>query len=228
MGRIDPNHTLPRPPGLRYPRPMLWWTVIACHAGRDAEARALALAPLEPNQADWPTGAEPYPEELSIVSGGDSDLWWADARGYVQAPIGDVWAAALDPEVGVDRREVDEWSYEDQPDDGLDAVYLVHITVHDVITVNYDLLWKHEVQEGTADDPTKVVAVWSKVDGTSFIDILQGSLVLRAVDGQDVTQVELEEELKAALRDDATLVAYLQDFFDSLVAASHGRPLPEW
>lgn len=208
---------------------MLLWSALACHADRDAEARELALAPLEDNRAAWPSSGDgSYPEELSVVSGGDSDLWWADARGYIRAPIASVWEAALDPEVGVDRREVDEWSVEQDPQAGLDASYVVHTTVKDVITVDFDLWWRHEVQDGTTDEPVEVVAVWSKVDGSSFIDILQGSMVLREVRGEEVTEVELEEQLKAALRDDATLVAFLDDFFASLVAASHGEPLPVW
>lgn len=186
------------------------------------------LAPLDDNRAPAPSAVEgdPYPEVLSVVSGGDSDLWWAHARGYIHGSTDEVWTAARDPEVGVDRREVDEWSVTEATD-GFDASYVVHNTVHDVITVNYDLRWLHELQEGASDDPQRVVTVWEKTDGTTFINTLEGSLVITPVT-DDVTEVAFVEHLDASLRDDQTLVSYLQDFHASLVAATHGRPLPAY
>lgn len=183
------------------------------------------LSALGANRADWPRPGQP--EALWVTSGGDDELWWADARGYIHAPLAAVWHAALDPEVGVDRREVSDWTVTPDPVPGLAASYRVDLLVEDVITVEYELWWRHELQKGTEADPQLVVAVWAKTDGTPFIDLLQGSLVLRRA-GDDLTEVELQEELKAALRDDATVVSYLQDFFASLVAASHGQPLPVW
>ncbi|MEZ4239937.1 MAG: hypothetical protein R3F59_28060 [Myxococcota bacterium] len=68
------------------------------------------------------------------MSGGEEGLWWAHLRGFVRAAPEDVWAAAVDPDVGVDRREVDEWTVEDEPRATLDASYRVENTVHDVLT----------------------------------------------------------------------------------------------
>ena len=183
------------------------------------------LAPLDDNRASPPTSdGEPYPEVLSVVSGGDGGLWWAHALGYIHASSGDVWAAARDPDVGVDRREVDEWTVT-STSDGFDESYVVHNTVHDVITVNYDLRWLHELQEGTEAEPERVVIVWEKTEGTGFIDVLEGSLVIRPV-ADGVTEVGFVEHLDATLRDDQTLVSFLQDFHASLVAAANGRALP--
>ncbi|MEQ1501521.1 MAG: hypothetical protein ABMB14_04780 [Myxococcota bacterium] len=211
---------------------ILWIGLTGC-AGHEP-LKVGGLEPLEDNTAAFP--GDDDPEGISIVSGGNSDLWWAHGRGYVDAPFDAVWAAARDPEVGVDRREVDEWVVSDVPSPTLDASYQVHCLVNDVITVEYDLWWRHDLSspddtsglalddEATAD---RLVALWDKTEGTVFIDLLAGSLVLYPTeDGR--TAVELIEHLKAPLRDDLTLVAYLEDFHATLVAASHGEALPVW
>lgn len=187
------------------------------------------LAPLEQNKAELPapSGGDPHPEALEVVSGGDADLWWAHGAGYLHAPIVDVWAAAQDPDVDVDRREVDKWTVTDDPRPELDASYVIHHVVHDIVTVEYDVWWRHEAQAGTVEEPELVVAVWSKIDGTSFIDVLEYSMVLTPVE-DDVTQIELVGHLAAAATDDQTIVSYLNDLFGSLVAVSKGDPLPTY
>jgi hypothetical protein len=192
------------------------------------------LAPLEENLATPPAARadEPYPEELGIVSGGDSALWWAHAAGYIHATTAATWLAAQDPEVGLDRREVDEWSVTDDPRPELDASYIVHTVVHDIVTIEYDVWWRHEVQLGTVEEPEQVVVVWSKTEGTSLldpIDLLQYSMVLSPVEGEDeVVLLEVVGHLDAPQVDDGTLVSYLLDLHASLVAAVNGEPLPEY
>lgn len=189
------------------------------------------LSPLEPNRAPLPEGTadDPFPETLSIVSGGEGKAWWAHGRGYVHASPADVWAAARVPEVGVDRRAVAEWSVTYDPVDTLDASYRVQNVVHDVVTVEYELWWRHELQAGTAVEPELVVARWDKTTGTMFIDELAGSLVLTPVaDDPTVTEVDLIQQFEAPMRDDSTMVAFLEDFHASLVAAAHGDPLPTY
>lgn len=203
---------------------MLPWVLAACH--HEEVTFPHRLSPLEPNRAQWP---DPTTEELDVVSGGDADLWWAHSRGYVQAPLADVWAALTDPDVVVDRREVDVWEVTDGPLPTFDRSWVVHHVVQDVITVDYDLTWAWELQEGTDDAPERIVARWDKTDGTTFIDILSGTLVLEpAADDPDVTGISAVDHLKAALRDDRTIVQYLEDLHASIVAASHGDPLPTY
>jgi hypothetical protein len=205
-----------------------WWVIAACGGSDGADVPTGALAPLEDNRASWPdpVDGDPFPEVLSTVSGGDSELWWAHGRGYLHTGLDRAWEAALDPEVGVDRREVDEWSVSREPPGELDASYVVHNLVRDVLTVEFDLWWRHELQQGEPDAPELVIATWTKTKGTPFIDVLEGSLVLRPGPEEGVVEVELVEHLKAALRDDETLVLFLEDFHASLLAAVHGRPLP--
>jgi hypothetical protein len=184
------------------------------------------LSPLEGNRAPLPAGD--HPETLEVVSGGEGGLWWAHGRGYVRAAPEVVWAAAMVPEVGVDRREVDEWTVTEDPRGTLDASYRVDNVVHDVLTVSYELWWRHERQDADGSAP-RLVTRWDKTDGTTFIDILSGSMELIAVAGEpDLVEVSLIEHLDAALRDDETIASYLRDLHASLVAAAHGEPLPTW
>lgn len=210
---------------------LLWmgWLLAGCSGQRDDEPLPLRLAPLEENRASFPAPAdgEKHPEVLSIVSGGDSALWWAHGRGYLHAPIEDCWASLADPEVVVDRREVDEWTVSTDIAPRFDVSFLVHNLVRDVLTVEYELTWLHELQAGTPQQPLRVVGTWSKTGGTPFIELLEGSFVLEPV-SEEVTAIELIEHLDAALRDDATLVSYLEDLHASVVARVHGEPLPVW
>lgn len=188
------------------------------------------LAPLEENKAPWPEGtpSDPFPETLEIVSGGDTDLWWAHARGYVHADALAVWDAARDADTVVDRREVDEWEVTLDSVPEFDDSLTLLCTVHDVLTISYDLTWVHELQKGEPTAPERVVAQWDKTDGTPFIELLRGSLVIEPTEDPDVTRVEMVEHLVASLRDDQTIASYLSDLFASLVATSHGDPLPTY
>ncbi|HHO53748.1 MAG TPA: hypothetical protein ENK18_23470, partial [Deltaproteobacteria bacterium] len=178
--------------------------LIACtsHGSVDFPAQ---LAPLEDNRAPLPVGSGPYPESLSIVSGGDTELWWAHAQGFVHAPLEEVWVHAQEDAVCVDRREVEAWTTSEGTVPGFDASYTIHNTVRDIITVQYDTTWVHEIQDrDEADIPVRIVAQWDKTAGTPFIDLLAGSVVLEAVE-PDVTKIGLIEHLDASLRDDATI-----------------------
>lgn len=190
------------------------------------------LAPLEEVNlapAVAPVDGDAYPEVLSVVSGDSlvddegNTLYWAHARGYVQADLQDVWDAAREPAVCVDRREVDEWSVLLGTVPEFVYSYTIANTVHDVITVAYDVTWVHEQQDGV-ESPTLVVAQWDKTGGTAVIDILRGSLVLRSV-APGVTEIELIEHLKAAMRDEETVESYLADFYADLLAVVHDEPL---
>ncbi|MEQ1565466.1 MAG: hypothetical protein ABMA64_07505 [Myxococcota bacterium] len=201
------------------------WIWLACQRGPEPALETSDLSPLGPNRSTWPAGEA---EEMTSVTGVEGDVTWANGLGYVHAPLEAVWDAALDPEVGVDRRVVSEWSVVDDPVEGLDASYRVTQEIPDLITVEYELWWRHERQGGSDEAPDRVVIVYDKTDGTQFIESLRGSLVLERGADPDVTEVDLQEEIVAPRQDGTTQVAFQQDFFASLVEVAHGRPLPDW
>lgn len=214
-------------------RTCLLLVLVGC--GRSGEVDFPArLAPLEEvNKAPTvkPIDGDPYPEILSVAAGqghideDGNEVYWAHARGHIKADLATVWGAAQVIDVCVDRREVNAWTVTQDTVPEFDVSFTIHNTVHDILTVNYDTTWVFELQEGSEDAPELVMAQWDKTEGPKVIDILRGSLVLRAVDDQ-VTEIELMEHLKATLRDEQTIARYLRDYYADLVAETHGRPLP--
>lgn len=185
------------------------------------------LEPLEAeNRAEWPAGSG-YPETLSLAEGAyDEDLDWVHARGYLHAPLADVYAALRTPDVDVDRREVDSWTVtwdvEDYP-----TSYVIHNRVDDVITVEFDVTWRHAAVEGTESEPEKTAARWQKTEGSPVITVLEGSAVAWEV-ADGVTALELQENLESIQSDTHTIASYLTDLFGSVRATVHGEPLPEY
>ncbi len=183
---------------------------------------AVNLAPEVPAE-----DGDPFPESLSMVAGEDeeNDRFYAHARAWVQADSAKVWEALRDLDVIADRREVDEYTLvEDNALPEFDFSYVVHNEVDDIIAVQYDLTWVHELQEGSIDTPQSVVVQWSKTDGTTFIDLLAGSVEIERIDS-GLCEVRFIEHLRAAARDETTLEAYLQDLYADVLAFVHDEPL---
>ncbi len=206
----------------------MWLVALAACSSNDGIDFPARLSPLEENRAPRPKGGDPVREAFEVVSGGEDGLWWAHGRGFVQAPVGVVWLASRDIDVCVDRREVEEWTVTNDTVPEFDASYTIHNRVQDILTVEYDTTWVHEVQQGTPAQPERVVAQWDKTAGTTFIDLLAGSLELTPTDDPQVTEISMVSHLDAALRDDETIATYLRDYYDDLLDTVHGRPLQEF
>lgn len=199
---------------------MLSLLLLACGSPTPIDF-GFALEPLED------CTAPAVPGELSVVSGEDEveDWFWSHARGTVDASPDAVWAALQNADVIADRREVDVYTLSPATDLGFDPAYRVDNEVNDILTVNYELTWVHEVQAGTPTAPERVVVRWDKTDGTPFIDLLSGSIELVALE-EGTTELLLVEHLRAAARDEATIEAYLTDLFADTTAFATGQPLP--
>jgi hypothetical protein len=194
----------------------------------EATAFPAGLEPLEDNQAPAPQGtdADPWPEQVEVVSGETDDWVYAHARGYVHAPVATVWAALRDPAVIVDRRRVTSYTSTDVDDPDYDFVYDIDHLVEDIVTVEYIVQYRHGVWEGTVDDPSSAAFRWQKTEGSSFVEALEGSgQVEGGVDPDDpdaVTEVQLIEHLTAALSEPEEVAQFLQDVFDNVVSVAHG------
>lgn len=167
------------------------------------------------------------PETVSFARGETNEWEWVHGRGFVKAPLGETWLAFQDPEVVIDRREVDEWQVDENVEPGFDRSFVVHNTVHDFITVNFDMTWRQSVVEGDEAAPEVVAIRFQKTFGTVFITILRGSVVLRSAPEDDgITEIELVEHIDAAQGGADTIQSYLTDLHASVVARVHGRALP--
>lgn len=212
---------------MTYNGPMLlgFTFLFACFGHRETEFPS-GLEPFTDNVAVFPDAVSgELPEDVDIQLG-NGDAWdWANARGYVRAPLSDVWAAVKNPDVGVDRRAVTDWTVTFDVEPEYDVSYDVHERVVDIVTVEYDLTWREGLVPSGRDD--LVVARWQKTDGTSLISVLEGSVVLTPVE-DGVTGVEIVEHLGTPQDDRDRLEAFFLDLFASIAAASHGDPLPTY
>jgi len=207
----------------------LWLAALVACGGKDGIDFPSTLGPLEDNVVPS-LDASDRSERIVFASGKTDGRYWAHARAYVHGTPTQVLAALEQPRVLVDRREVDEWEVSWNTVPEYDLSLTLHQKVKDVITVEYDMTWVMERQGYDGDGLSRVAAQWDKTDGTTFIDLLTGSLVASAAVGGDtpVTELDLVTWLEAPLRDEQTLVSFLRDLHDDITAHTAGEPLPAY
>ena len=179
------------------------------------------LEPLEEIQVDLPAGtsADPYPQELNLSSGETDEYAWVQARGYLHQDIISGWEKIRDPEVYIDIDEVTEYTIDDVSSDLYDYVFVVHNSVDNIITVAFDVEWRHGALSGDVNDPGIVAIRWQKTEGTEHIGLLEGSLQFfpaNDADGQpmeDILEVQFIYYLKATLDQAENSVRTISDMY---------------
>jgi len=196
--------------------------------GDDPPVFPPGLAPIEDNAADWPEpdGDDEHPEILHLVTGEDDLGAWGHARAWIHARPARVWAAFEVCTVLVDQRRVTEWTC-DEEEPVYDVAIVAHNTVVDLVTLEFDIRWDQGVVEGEREAPEVVGIRFEKVEGSSLIDLMIGSVVLL---GQDdgTTGVEFEERLDAATTGEDEVAAFIGDLYADLLAFVRGQDLPEY
>lgn len=187
------------------------------------------LEPLEAGDPEppEPRDDQPFPEALNVQTGTHPDYVWVHARGYVRAPLQDVYLAMHTAEVCVDHAAVDRYSIEHDMEPDYDYSFRIHNEVDDIVTVEFDVSWRFGVVEGADEAPQVVAGAFQKVFGTTFISIMRGSLVARRVE-DGVTEIEFVEHLNAASGGVDSIRSFIEDLFANIVEIAHGRPLPEY
>ncbi len=185
------------------------------------------LEPLGENTLPGPgTPEDPTPEAFQLEGMDGSRFSTVLGRGYIHAPIADVWAAYRDPAVGADRRTSPEWTSEPVADHPYDDSYVIYHVAHDIVTVEWWVTWRHGLIEGTAEAPELVSIRWQKTEGSTLISRIEGSILLRPAGDGSITEVELVYHASAAGSDTDTYARYMNDVFNDAVAVTHGLPLP--
>lgn len=204
--------------------------VAATGCGEDVPTYfAPGLQPLEEVTAPAPaaTATDPHPETLVLRSGSLDAYDWTHGRAYVHAPIARVYEALRDPDVTTDRRRVAEYSATQNTEMEYPFSYRVHNVVHDLVTIEFDMSFRLGPLAGSESVPTSVGVRYQKTFGSSFIDLIQGSVVARQVDA-NTTELMMVRHLKSASTTTADTEQYLQDLFASLLARVRGQPLPRY
>jgi len=199
-----------------------WALTLLCAGcfGNETTSFPPGLEPLEECIADPPVSQdEPFPEDISFARGTNPDDW-VHARAFVHAPLARTWEALRDIDVCVDDGRVDRWSVTYDVEEGYDYSYRIHNEADDIITVDFDITWRHGVVEGTLDAPELVAIRYQKTAGTEFIDLLSGSIVMYEAAG-GITELEMVEHLDAAAAGTPEIEAYFNNLFGDTVAFVH-------
>ena len=186
--------------------------------------------------AEFPAGWEmlaPVALEVPESAGAVSDVFetddWVEGHSAwrIDRPVVDVWAALRNPDVGVDRRRVDEWTSVTLDDGTTDFAMAVTNSTTEIITVSFDLTWRHKVVEGGPSSPEQLAVRWQKTFGPDIIERLEGSMVVWAVSDES-TGVQVVERLATPTSSPDELDVYLRDFFNDTEDAAWGRGLTEF
>lgn len=165
-------------------------------------------------------------EGLLMEAGIDEDIW-VHARGYVHADVQTVWNALQDEEVFIDRRAVSTYTLEWDTEPEYDISFVVSQEVEDIITVAYDVAWRQGLIEGSAEAPEIVSARFQKIDGTSFIERMEGSILLLDV-GENRTEFQFQEHMDTPMPDTSDLESYVSDLYAELLLHVRGEMLPSY
>jgi hypothetical protein len=209
------------------------WTLFvfalaACN-GNHATTFPPGLRTLGDNAAAFPAAVmgDAHPEAISVVTGETDDYVWVDAKAYVHASIQSTWEAMRTPEVCVDRRHVASWTVTQNVESGYDYSFRIHNVFDNIVTLEEDLTWRQSHIEGSLEDPATVVAVYQKTNGSDFISRDAASFVARSVD-VTTTSLELIGQLNAVDSGISDEESYIRDYYASIAAKVHGRPLPTY
>ena len=205
---------------------------IATSCGSSQTSFPAGLEPWETNAAmpPAPMPGNEFPETLTFVTrhwGDGSAVLSVHAKAFIQMPIAAVAHAARDPQTGFDPTASDGFTVEAfDVDPTYTWSFRTHVTTHAFVVVDWWVQWREGVVEGTVAAPTVYAVRWQKTDGNSGIEVMEGSLVLRQVDGHpEATAVEYEYHLKAPFSSFTTITNYLTSIFGRLRDDAHGRTL---
>jgi hypothetical protein len=203
-------------------RGILVLAVVTACGGNSATEFPPGLEPLEDNTAEAPAG---YEERLHVVADRTYGIDWIHARGFVHAPAHAVWAAVRDPRVMVNREDTDVQEVELGVEPEYDHSMRIYYQVFGFITVEWEELWRYGVVGGEAEAPELAMVRYQKVWGSDYIDLLQGSVLIIAVDDA-ITEVQFIEHLDALGGGTGEMVDSVERRFVRMVAHAHGQPVP--
>jgi len=169
-----------------------------------------------------------YPETLELAAGIDEDIW-VHARGYIHSDVPTVWNALRTEDVFIDRRAVASYSVEWDTEPEYEVSFTVSQTVEDIITVSYDVAFRHgRVGEGDSDDNPEIVSIrFQKVFGTEIIEKMEGSIVLLTV-ADGITEFQFQEHMMTPLPDTSDLESYVEDMYSEMLLWVRGEALPSY
>ena len=190
--------------------------------------------PWEAHLAPLPTATatDPCPEEFVVERAPSwSGAWNVHGTGCIHAPIETVYASAQEPYTTRDPINSTTFMAIDPPMAGeCDGDYQTEVFVDnavDAFDVLFRTCWRHAEVTRSDEGALEVTATrWQKVFGSSYIPVMEGSLVLEALDGHpDITVVRYQYHLDAVSSSSATVENFITLLYTRLRTHAHGEPL---
>lgn len=186
------------------------------------------LEPFEDNVVPVQQGGE-RTETLRIQAADAGDEKRIYARGYVLVAPDVVWAMSKDPAANVAVCSTNQQIVTPNNDPSYEFSFIVHYVVNNILTVEWDDQWRWGVIEPGTGSATPFFGMikHQKTQGSSFVELSEGTVEVHGTDDPNVTELAFVEHLKAAGGADSDVIAGVQHNYDSLVAVAHGNPVPD-
>lgn len=209
---------------------MLIWLLTACISnGVQQNEFPKVLEPLDEIRVEVPEG-DHYPEEITLQSENGTDYASVHARGYLHLSLDDAWTALRSDLVYVNQRDVTSYTVTDMDSEDYDYIFLVDNVVQDILPVEFTNEWRHVGHHNiNKEEISDVVVRWQKIEGTEFIQLLEGSVEIIPVDGEDsIVEIRIIEHLKATLDQEANAIEFVTDMAERWRLVGHGEPIPDY
>ncbi len=212
---------------------MILLFALACTDSKEITEFPDVLEPLEEIRVEGPIGTidEPYPETYELLSGDEGEYGWVHLRGYIHGDITTVWDGLRDDLVYVNQRETSSYEITELDSEIYDYVYQVHNEVENIVTVEFTNEWRHAATEGTKDSPEEITVRWQKIEGTEFIEALEGSVQILPVSDEtrkDVVEVQVIEHISAMMDQEESARIFVEDMYERWMLVTHGDAIPEY
>jgi len=184
------------------------------------------LEPLaQANTARWPQNNA---EQMNTNSGENDQFTWAHGRGYVHAPIEDVYPCLQDERINIDRREAARWTRVDDVENGYEHSYRLDVEVENIINLEFSDTWRHgSTRDEDTDEILLTISLSQLTRGNAYMELIRGSIVAEIVE-DGITSLDVIQQQDVTLPDQDRMKRYLTDMHAELVACANGQPLPNY
>jgi len=186
--------------------------------------------PWEEHAAPLPdaVGADACPETLVFVRNPRYEgAWNVHGTACIHQPIATVFASVQ--EATTSRDPTTTTTFEALPvmPEECDGDYQTSVHVDDIVDVDFRTCWRHAVVTEDELGGLSVTATrWQKVWGSSFISVMEGSIVLTPLESDpNITVVRYQYHLEALSSSNATVESFLTVIYERLRDHANGVAL---
>ncbi|MBL0216123.1 MAG: hypothetical protein IPQ07_19850 [Myxococcales bacterium] len=185
----------------------------------------------------FPPGLEPFEDNPVELDGDltveqlhaitkDGDQIKVYGRGYVHATPTRLWELTQVPPAMIATCSTDEQQVSENNDLEYLYSFLVHYTVHNVLTVEWDDQWRYGVVTGSPDAVELGMIKHQKIQGSDFVTLSEGTIEVLATPDPEVSELAFVEHLEAISGGTSDVLKGMQHNYDALVALVHDAPIP--